>query len=35
MNVETFGKGFAKLRYFGDMGEDPELDLAIIGADQL
>src|SRR6185503_12008249 len=35
VNIEPFGKGFAKLRYFGDMGEDPQLDLAIVSADQL
>ena len=35
MNVEIVGKGFFQLRNIGDMGQQPQLDLAVIGADQL
>ena len=35
VNVEIVGKGFFQFRNIGDMRQQPQLDLAVIGADQL
>ncbi len=35
MNVEAFAEGFAQLRDVGNMSQHPELDLAVVGADEL
>ena len=34
MDVEAFGKGCLELRDVGDMGQQAQFDLAVIGADQ-
>ena len=35
MDVEPLGEGLLQLRDVGDMGEEPQLDLAVIGRDDL
>ena len=35
MDVEAFGKGLFQLRDVGDVRQQPQLDLAVVGADQL
>jgi hypothetical protein len=35
MDVEAFGKGLFQFRDVGDVRQQPQFDLAIVGADQL
>ena len=35
VNVESVGEGLLQLRNVGDMGEQAQLDLAVVGRDQL
>src|SRR5215207_10191225 len=35
VNVKPFGEGFAQLRNVGEVGEQPQFDLAVMGRDNL
>ena len=35
MNIESVAEGILQLRDIGDLGQQPELDLRIVGGDEL